>query len=172
MRASSRSSHSISLRIEERSAEEPESGQTGGGLGSFAAMIARVHPIGYLPLPNKGKGKISEIRYPCGSEYLRATVRYADAMGPSRVEPSYANPLLVSESGVMIFSRLMFFPFPRWSASLRQPMRMVSAFLFTPSSKASYNISMYARPSSLPIFEASWSAFWFISGIRASGSLV
>ena len=89
MRASSRSSRSISLRIEERSAKEPESGQTGGGLGSFAAMVARVHPIGYLPLPDKGKGKISEIRYPCGSEYLRATVRYADAIGPSRVEPSY-----------------------------------------------------------------------------------
>ena len=40
-------------------------------------------------------------------------------------------------------------------------MRTVSASLCTPSSKASYNISMYARPSSLPIFGVSWSAFWF-----------
>ena len=69
--------------------------------------------------------------------------------------------LLASESGVLISSRLMLFPFPRWSASLRQPLRMVSAFRCTPSSKAFYNISMYARPNSLPIFGASWSAFWF-----------
>ena len=41
------------------------------------------------PCLEKGKGKISEIRYPSGSEYLKATVKYADAMGPSRVEPLY-----------------------------------------------------------------------------------
>ena len=52
-------------------------------------MVARVLPVCYLPPPGKGKGKISEIRYPCGSEYLRAAVRYADAVGPSRVKPSY-----------------------------------------------------------------------------------
>ena len=48
--------------------------------------------VGYLPPPGKGKGKgkISEIRYPCGSEYLRAAVRYADVVGPSRAKPSYA----------------------------------------------------------------------------------
>ena len=62
--------------------------------------------------------------------------------------------LLVSESGVLIFPRLMLFPFPRWSASLRRPLIMVSSFLCTPSSKASYSISMYARPNSLPIFGA------------------
>ena len=53
-------------------------------------MVAKVHLVGYLPPPGKGKGKISEIRYPCGSEYLRVAVRYVDALGPSRVEPSYA----------------------------------------------------------------------------------
>ena len=53
-------------------------------------MVARVLPVGYLPPPGKGKGKISEIRYPCGSEYLRTAVRYANAVGPIRVEPSYA----------------------------------------------------------------------------------
>ena len=53
------------------------------------AVVARVLPVGYLPPPCKGKEKISEIRYPCGSEYLRATVRYADVVGPSRVEPSF-----------------------------------------------------------------------------------
>ena len=53
-------------------------------------MVARVLPVGYLPPLGKGKGKISEIRYPGGSEYLRAAVRYVDVVGPSRVEPSFA----------------------------------------------------------------------------------
>ena len=37
----------------------------------------------------KGKGKISEIRYPSGSEYLRVAIHNAEAVGPSRVEPLY-----------------------------------------------------------------------------------
>ena len=53
-------------------------------------MVVRVFPIGYLSLPGKGKGNISKIRYPCGSEYLRAAVRYADTVGPNQVEPLYA----------------------------------------------------------------------------------
>ena len=53
-------------------------------------MVAGVLLIGYLPPPDKGKEKISEIRYPYGSEYLRAAVRYADVVGLSRVEPSFA----------------------------------------------------------------------------------
>ena len=53
-------------------------------------MVAGVFLVGYLPFPSKGKEKISEIRYPYGSEYLRAAVRYADVMGPSWVEPSFA----------------------------------------------------------------------------------
>ena len=88
MRASSRSSRFVGLRIEGRLVEEPESGQTGSGLGSPAAVVAWVLLVDYLPPPGKGKGKISEIRYLCGSEYLRAAVRYANAVGPSRVEPS------------------------------------------------------------------------------------
>ena len=90
MHASSGSSCSVGLRIEGRLVEESESGRTGGGFGSLAVMVARVLPIGYFPPPGKGKGKISENRYSCGSEYLRAVVRYADAMGLSQVEPSYA----------------------------------------------------------------------------------
>ena len=53
-------------------------------------MIAKVLPVGYLPPPRKGKGKISKIRYPDGSEYLRAAVRYVDTVGPSREEPWFA----------------------------------------------------------------------------------
>ena len=80
----------MGLRIEGRPAEEFESGRTGGGFNSPAVVVAGVLLVGYLPPPGKGKGKISEIRYPRGFEYFRAAVRYADAVGPSRVEPSYA----------------------------------------------------------------------------------
>ena len=85
MRASSGSSCSIGMRIKGRSVEDSESGRPGGGLGSPAVVVAGVLPVGYLPPPSKGKEKISGIRFPCGSEYLRAAVRYADAVGPSRV---------------------------------------------------------------------------------------
>ena len=161
MRASSRSSLSVGLRIEGRSTEDFESRRPGGGLGSPVAVVAGVFPIGYLPPPGKGKEKIREIRYPCCSEYLRAAVRYADAVGPSRVEPSFAKTFATHygpPSGVLTFLRLMLFPFSRWSASLRRPLRTVSASLYTISSKTSYSISMYARPNSLLIFGASWLA--------------
>ena len=81
---------SIGLRIEGRSADESVSGKNGGRLGGPVAVVAGVLPVSYLPSPGKAKGKISEIRYPGGSEYLRAAVRYADAVGPTRVEPSFA----------------------------------------------------------------------------------
>ena len=90
MHASSKSSRCVGLRIEGRPAEESESGQTGGELGSPAVVVVGVLSVGYLPSPGKGKGKIRKIRYPCGSEYLRATARYTNDVGPSRVEPSYA----------------------------------------------------------------------------------
>ena len=81
---------SVGLSIERRPAEESVSGQNGGRLGGPAAVVAGVLPVGYLPSPSKGKGNIREIRYPGGSEYLRVAVRYADAVDPSRVEPSFA----------------------------------------------------------------------------------
>ena len=75
MRASSSCSRSVGRRIEGRPVEELESRQTGSGLDSPATMVVGVLLVGYLPPPGKGKGKISEIRYPCGSEYLRAAMR-------------------------------------------------------------------------------------------------
>ena len=159
------------LCIEGRPTEESESRRAGGGLGSPAAVVAGVLPISYLPPPGKGKGKISKIRYPCGFEYLRAAVRYADAVGPSRVEPSYDKTFATRyrpppdvRIWCMTFSRLMLFPFPKWSSSLRRPLRTVSASLCILSLKASCSISMCARPISLPNFRASWSAFWFFQG--------
>ena len=42
------------------------------------------------PLPlDKGKGRIDEIKYPVGSEYLKLAVQNAPAVGPSQVEPLY-----------------------------------------------------------------------------------
>ena len=81
MRASSRSSRFVCLCIEGKPTEESETRRAGGGLGSPVAVVAGVLPVSYLPPPGKGKGKISKIRCPCGSEYLRAAVRYADAVG-------------------------------------------------------------------------------------------
>ena len=81
---------SVALRIEGRPADESVSGQNGGGLGGLVVVVAGVLPVGYLPPPSKGKGKISEIKHPDGSKYLRVVVRYEDAVGPSRVEPSFA----------------------------------------------------------------------------------
>ena len=85
MRSSSRPNSSFGLRIEGRPAEEFESRRTDGGSSSLAAVVNRAPPTGHPSPPGKGKGKISEIRYPSGSEYLRAIVKYADVMVPNRV---------------------------------------------------------------------------------------
>ena len=80
---------SIGLRIEGRPVDESALGKNGSGLSGLVVVVVGVLLVGYLPLPGKGKGKISEIRYPSGSNYLRAVVRYAETVGPSRVEPSF-----------------------------------------------------------------------------------
>ena len=89
MRTSSSPNRPFGLRIGGRPAEEFESRRTGGGSDNLAAVVDRAPPVGHPSSLGKGKGKISEIKYPGGSKYLRAVVRYANAMGPSRVEPLY-----------------------------------------------------------------------------------
>ena len=90
MRASSESNRSTGLHIGGEPAEESESEQVGGGSGGLPVAAVKDPLVGHPPLPGKGKDKISEIRYPTGSEYLRAAIRCSNAVGPSRVEPSYA----------------------------------------------------------------------------------
>ena len=90
MHASSGSSRSTGLNIEGRSVEGFESEQVGGGSGGLPVAPVRAPLVGHSPLPGKGKERISKIRYPTRSEYLRDVVRCSDAVGPSRVEPSYA----------------------------------------------------------------------------------
>ena len=80
----------VGLHIEGRPANKSTSGQNGCGLCGLVAAVVGVLPVGYLPPPGKGKGKISEIRYPVDSNYLTVVVRYANAISPSRVEPSFA----------------------------------------------------------------------------------
>ena len=89
MRTSSRPNSPSGLRIGGRPAEESESRRTDGGSCSLVVVVNRAPPASHPSPPGKGKGKVSEIRYPSGSEYLRAAVKYANVVGPSRVEPLY-----------------------------------------------------------------------------------
>ena len=77
------------LRIGSNSTKAFGSGRMGGESDSLAVVVHGVAP-GEPPFPlGKGKGKISEIRYLRGFEYLRAAIQNAKAVGPSRVEPLY-----------------------------------------------------------------------------------
>ena len=82
-------SRSFVLRIGSNPTEASSSGRTDGENDSLIVVVHRA-TLGEPPFPlDKGKGKIKEIRYPSGSEYLRATIQNAEAVGPSRVEPLY-----------------------------------------------------------------------------------
>ena len=73
------------LRIGSNPTKASSSGRTGGESDSLAVVVHRVAPK-EPPFPlGKGKGKINEIRYPSGSEYLRASIQNGEAVGPNRV---------------------------------------------------------------------------------------
>ena len=76
------------LRIGSNPAEASSSGRIGGN-DSLAVVVHRAAPGEPLSPLDKGKGKINKIRYPRGSEYLRATIQNAEAVGLSQVEPLY-----------------------------------------------------------------------------------
>ena len=79
------------LCIRSNSIEASGLRQTGGESDCLAVVVHRDAP-GELPSPlSKGKGKMSEIRYPSGSEYLRVDIQNAEAVDPSRVEPLYGD---------------------------------------------------------------------------------
>ena len=82
-------SRSSVLRIGSNPAEASSSGRTGGESDRLAVVVHQVAPE-EPPFPlGKGKGKINEIRYSSGSEYLRAAIQNAEVVGPNRVEPLY-----------------------------------------------------------------------------------
>ena len=65
---------SFVLRIRSNSIEASGLGWTSGEFDSLAVVVHQVAPR-EPPFPlGKGKGKISEIRYPSGFEYLRAAI--------------------------------------------------------------------------------------------------
>ena len=73
------------LRIGSNPVEASSSGRTDGGYNNLVVVVHRAAPRD-PPFPlDKGKGKLNEIRFPSGSEYLRATIQKAEAMGPNRV---------------------------------------------------------------------------------------
>ena len=89
MRTSSGLNRSFGQCIGGRPTEESDLGHTGGGSDRPTIIIDQVPLTGPLSPYGKGKSKISEIRYHSGSEYLRAIMKYVDAVGPSWVEPLY-----------------------------------------------------------------------------------
>ena len=164
MRTSSGPNRPSGLRIGGRPTGEFESRRTNGGSGNLAAVVDKAPLVGHPSPPGKGKGKISEIKYPGGSEYLRVVVRYADAVGPSRVMPLYEKPsvptigpLLAFESAALTFS-------PPTSTT-------VFVFLFIPLSRTSYSSSTFVHPNFLLISRVLWLAFWSFLGTRASAFL-
>ena len=80
---------SSTLRIGGDPSAESGFGQTSGESNRSAEVAHRDAP-GEPPSPlGKGKGKIDEIKYPGGSEYLRSAIQNALAVGPSRIEPLF-----------------------------------------------------------------------------------
>ena len=74
------SGFSSSLRIGGDSSAESSSGRTGGESNRSATIVLR-DALGEPPSPlGKGKGKIDEIKYPVGSEYLKSAVQNALAV--------------------------------------------------------------------------------------------
>ena len=101
------SSRSSSLRIGGDSPIVASTGWTRSVPDRSAAVELRDVP-GALPLPlDKGKGRVSLIEYPEGSDYLNFAVQHAITMGPSKVGPSYGATFAKSyrpPSGVRVWS--------------------------------------------------------------------
>ena len=91
MCTSSGPSRPSSLRIRGSSAEGSDLGHIGGGSNRPTIVVDRVPSTSPLSPYGKGKGKVSEIRYPGDSAYLRVAVQNAEAVGPSQVKPSFGH---------------------------------------------------------------------------------
>ena len=130
--------------------------------------------MGHPLLSGKGKERISKIRYPTRSEYLRVTVRCSDAMGPSRVEPSYAK-IFASRYrppvGIHVwrpeFLTSYVVHMPKMVCFFEAAFKNGLPFPYTLSLSASFSTSTYASPSFPPTSGAFWLASLFFSGIKA-----
>ena len=80
---------SSSLRIGGDSLAAAGSGRTGGASHRPTGVDLRDAPwVPPFPL-DKGKGRVDQIKYPGGSEYLQSAVQHALAVGPRKVGPLY-----------------------------------------------------------------------------------
>ena len=133
-------SHSSVLRIGSDSTEASSSGRTGSESDSLAVAVHRVAPREPAFPLDKGKGKIIEIRYPSGFEYLRAAIQNVVVVGPSRVEPLYGEVFAARYGppfGVQVWCPNMLTSYvvqvPKMvCAFLRWRLRMAFAFLYIP----------------------------------------
>ena len=80
---------SSSLRIRGDSSAIPGSGRIGDASDNLNRVDLRKAPREPLFPLDKGKGRIDEIKYPRGSEYLKSAMQNAVAMGPRRIKPLY-----------------------------------------------------------------------------------
>ena len=133
-------SRSASLRIGGNSSAVSSSGRIGGASDSLNGVVLRNSPR-EPPFPlDKGKGRIDEIKYPRGSEYLKLVVQNALAVGPSRIEPLYGATFTRRYRppfGVQIWSPDILTSYvvqvPRWRVSSRWPSKTTPVSLCTPS---------------------------------------
>ena len=87
------SGRSSSLRIGGDSLVDVGSRWAGGASDRLVGVDLRDAPGEPLFPFNKGKGRIDEIKYPGGSEYLKSAVQNSLAVGPSKVGSSYGAAL-------------------------------------------------------------------------------
>ena len=101
---------SSSLRIGGDPSAASSSGRTGGTSDRSTGVVLRDAPR-EPPFPlNKGKGKIDEIKYPRGSEYLKHPCRMLwrwdlaeSSLCMEQLSRGVIGPLLVSRSGLPTF---------------------------------------------------------------------
>ena len=80
---------SSSLRIGGDSSTVAGSGRTGGASDRSTGVDLRDAPRAPPFSLDKGKGRIDQIEYPRGSEYLKSSVQNALAVEPTKVGPLY-----------------------------------------------------------------------------------
>ena len=133
----------------------------------------------HFPL-NKGKGRIDEIKYPGGSEFLKSAMQNALAVGPSKVRPLYGatfarryrppfgvrvwSPDVLTSYMVPVPKMICFFEVA-FDNGLRFPLHPFIKGVF-------YITSMYVLLNSRLIAGVFWLGYWFSSGTRASLFLV
>ena len=165
---------SSSLRIGGDSFAISGSGRTGGASDTLNGVVLRNAPGEPLFPLDKGKGRINEIKYPRGSEYLKSAVQNALAVEPRRIEPLYE----------ATFARHYRPPFgvQVWSPDILtsyvvQVPKMVCFFEVAFDNDLCFPLDPFIKrvlqhfnvfPSQLsPIFGVFWLGCWFSSGTRA-----